>query len=73
MRMQDERGALDHARDAGRIEGRQEGLTEGLQKGLAQGEHAKALDTAHKMRAKGYSLADIADLTGLSWQEIERL
>ncbi len=61
MRIQDERGALDHAREQGREVGRQEG------------ELAKAIETARKMRAKGYSVADIAELTGLAVAEIEEL
>ena len=65
MRIQDERGALDHARE----QGREEGLATGRQ----EGEQAKAMETARKMRAKGYSVADIAELTGLAVAEIEEL
>ena len=47
--------------EKGRVEGRAEGRAEGL------------LATARKMKAKGFSSEDIADVTGLSQQEINAL
>ena len=41
--------------------------------GRAEGEQAKAIDTARKMKAKGFATEDIADITGLTAEEIERL
>ena len=45
----------------------------GQAKGEAIGEEKKARETATAMKQKGYPVADIADLTGLSPSEIERL
>lgn len=36
-------------------------------------EHEQNVNIARKMKAKGYSLADITDITGLASQEIEEL
>lgn len=79
------RNTVDGARDEGRFEGmkegmekgRQQGLQQGLQQGrqqgLQQGLQQEKLNNARKMKARGYSLADIADITGLMPEEIERL
>lgn len=56
-----------------RAEGRAEGLAEGREKGRAEGERLKSLEVARKMKAKGMSVCDIADLTGLSFSEIENV
>ncbi len=65
IRIQDQRGALDFAHQ----QGRQEGEAIGLEKG----EQNKALETARKMKAKGYAPAEIAELTGLPLADIARL
>ncbi len=57
IRIQDQRGALDFAHQLGREEG----------------EHNKALNTARKMKTKGYPTSEIADLTGVTMAEIEQL
>jgi hypothetical protein len=38
---------------------------------LEQGEKQRAIITAKKMLAKGYSIQEISELTGLNQQEIE--
>jgi predicted transposase/invertase (TIGR01784 family) len=38
---------------------------------LAEGEAKKAAETARNMKTKGFSVKDIADITGLSVEEIE--
>ena len=43
------------------------------EKGRAEGEHLKAINIARKMKSKGFSVADISDLTGLSDEEIDSL
>jgi len=53
--------------------GEARGLEEGMEKGRAEGEVKKARETAAAMKAKGFSLADIADITGLTKKEIEKL
>ena len=50
-------------------EGREEGLTQGRE----DGEHSAHIKMARKMKAKGTPLAEIAELTGLSEGEIEKL
>ncbi len=60
---------LAEGRQAGLAEGRQEGLVEGRQ----EGEHQKALDIARKLRVLGHTSAEIASLTGLGVDEVERL
>lgn len=49
------------AADKGRAEGRAEGI-----------EQTKR-ENARKMKAKGYPIADIADITGLAPEDIEKL
>ena len=55
--------------ESGKAEGRKEGLAEGRE----EGEHSAHIKIARKMKAKGKPLAEIAELTGLSEEEIERL
>ena len=45
----------------------------GIEKGMEKGKAEKACETARLMKAKGYSLADIAEITGLTKKEIEKL
>ncbi|MBP3716704.1 MAG: hypothetical protein J6I79_04290, partial [Paludibacteraceae bacterium] len=53
--------------------GREEGEAIGLEKGEAIGKRKGAIDNARKMKAKGFSVEDIADITGLSISEIDSL
>ena len=41
--------------------------------GREEGREEKGLEVARNMKAKGYSVAEIADISGLSLSEIERL
>ncbi len=52
---------------------RQEGLQEGIQQGIQQGERQKALDTAVKLKAKNLPDETIAEVTGLSPEEVKRI
>ena len=45
--------------------GRAEGLIEGIEKNKRE--------NARKMKAKGYPVADIADITGLAPEDIDKL
>ena len=57
-----------------RREGKAEGIAEGKEIGLAEGEAKEKLATAKRMLAKGcYSLDDIAELTNLSFADVEKL
>jgi len=57
----------------GRIEGREEGMQEGEKKGREEGKKKALIETALKMIEKQYDIKDIADLTGLSIEEIKKL
>ena len=57
----------------GLIEGRAEGRAEGRVEGLAEGAQMQNLENAKRMKDKGYSSADIADITGLTIEDIEKL
>ena len=64
---------IDFAKKEGRAEGLAEGLEKGLAEGKAEGELKKNIENAKKMKDKGYPIDDIADITGLSIEEIEKL
>ena len=49
------------------------GEKKGEKKGLIKGEKKKAIDVAKKMKAKGYPIEDIAEMTELSPDQIEKL
>ena len=80
-----ERGAIRHGYNQGlakglakglaegRAEGRAEGLAEGLAEGEAEGEVKANRNNARRMKAKGYAIADIAEITGLTADEISAL
>ena len=46
---------------------------EGLAEGKAEGEHKKAMETALKLTKMGLLVEQIAEATGLSIEEIEKL
>lgn len=56
-----------------RGEGHLEGLAEGLAEGRMEGRMEERLQNAQKMKEKGFPITDIAEITGLSTEEIERL
>ena len=60
---------MDFAHD----NGWKEGLEEGLEKGKAEGKALANVESARKMKVKGYSYSDVADITGLTIEEIETL
>lgn len=64
---------LGTAKLEGKIEGRAEGRAEGLEEGKKEGLKEGILLNARKMKEKGFSMDDIADITGLSFEEIESL
>jgi predicted transposase/invertase (TIGR01784 family) len=53
--------------------GIKQGVEQGIEQGIEQGEKQRAVITAKKMLAKGYSIQEISELTGLKQQEIEAL
>jgi predicted transposase/invertase (TIGR01784 family) len=52
-----------------RAEGEQKGKEEGIQKGKIEGKE----ETARKMIAKGMDFSEIAELVGLSVEQVEQL
>ena len=65
--------AFENGFSAGEERGRNEGISIGLSQGITQGEHKKAVETAKKFLAMGLSVEQVADGTGLSVEEIEKL
>ena len=72
-----QREAREKGLAEGRVEGRAEGLAEGRAEGraegLAEGRKEADMEHARRMRMKGYSIEDIAEITGLSPDEIAAL
>jgi len=60
---------LDTAYTKGERKGREEGRAEGIEEGM---EKAKR-ENARRMKAKGYATEDIADITGLTFEQINSL
>ena len=45
----------------------------GVAKGIVKGERNKAIEIATKMKAKGFSVDDIVQMTGLSADEVKKI
>ncbi|MEE1289557.1 MAG: Rpn family recombination-promoting nuclease/putative transposase [Spirochaetota bacterium] len=54
-------------------QGRNEGISIGLSQGITQGAHQKAVETAKNLLSIGLSQDQIASVTGLSPEEIEKM
>jgi predicted transposase/invertase (TIGR01784 family) len=68
-----ERGAIRHGYKQGHDMGLAEGRAEGLAEGRAEGRSEERRANALKMKAKGYAVEDIAEITGLTAEEIAAL
>lgn len=55
------------------IEGLEQGRTEGRAEGRAEGEQSKAKSIAMKMKQRGTPVPDIAEITGLTEEDINKL
>jgi predicted transposase/invertase (TIGR01784 family) len=55
------------------MEGEKKGRVEGLAEGEMKGRAEERIVNARKMKAKGFAIEDIADITGLTTEEIETL
>lgn len=64
---------ITNAINTARREAKEEGLAEGMERGLAEGIEKAHLETARKMKEKGFDNKEIAELTGLSEHEIRLL
>ncbi|MCQ2116446.1 MAG: hypothetical protein MJZ07_09615 [Bacteroidales bacterium] len=69
----DWKNALEFARELGEENGRKKGLEEGRAEGIAEGEANGKLEAARNMKAKGYDINEIVDITGLSLEQIKTL
>ena len=52
---------------------REEGRVEGLAEGLEKGEHSRAVVIAGRLLGAGMDHAEVAEYTGLSLEEVDRL
>ena len=57
----------------GLAEGEAKGKAEGRAEGREEGRAEERLELARKMKAKGYSAADLSEITGLSLEDIEAI
>jgi predicted transposase/invertase (TIGR01784 family) len=64
---------MRNATRKGMEKGLAEGLEKGMEKGVEKGESKNKIETARKMKSKGYSFTEIADITGLTEEEIEKI
>ena len=53
--------------------GREAGLQQGISIGLERGAYQNKMETAHKLLLRGYSPEDIADLSGLTFSQVQEL
>ena len=60
-------------REEGCAEGLREGRAEGLKEGRAEGLKEANLENARRMKAKGYSIEDIMEITGLTMEDVSAL
>ena len=65
------------ARDSGFVQGKSLGLAEGIEQGrsegIEQGSRQAKLETARILKQLGDSITKIAQVTGLSKEEVEKL
>ena len=69
----DIKNGMDTAKEEGRKEGREEGRKEGRKEGREEGIRDTTLSHAKAMKAAGIATDLIAEITGLSEAEIDRL
>ena len=56
-----------------RYDGYEEGFDKGREDGLQQGAYQKTLEMARKLIARGDSIEEIADISGLSMYQVQSL
>jgi predicted transposase/invertase (TIGR01784 family) len=64
---------LERGLEQGMKKGMEKGMEQGRAEGMEQGRAEERLANARKMKAKGFPISDIAEITGLSTGEIEQL
>ena len=68
-----EQHGYERGMEEGMKKGVEQGVEEGKKQGLVEGERTANLRTAKRMKEKGLGMDDIAEITGLSHREIEKL
>lgn len=71
-RKEAERGRAEGL-EKGLAEGRAEGRAEGLEKGRAEGTKQAQIDIARKLKDRGCAVEEIADITGLTLNELKEI
>ena len=69
-RKKGQKEGLEKGLEKGRVEGLEKGRKEGMEKGLEKGRQERALEIARQMKAMGLSNEQIAQATGLPFDEI---
>lgn len=69
----DLKNVVDTSKAEGIQIGMEKGIEEGIEKGMKKGEKQKSIKVAKEMKADGVSVSKIAQYTGLSQDEIEKL
>jgi len=69
----DLKGVIDTSHDEGYDEGHEIGLKEGEERWLHKGRNQEKIDMPRLMKQKGYRVKEIAELTGLTPADIEKL
>ena len=67
-----ERG-MEEGLKKGTEQGMEQGLKQGMKQGKLEGEKTANLRNAKRMKQKGLDVDDIAEITGLSLEDIEKL
>ncbi|WP_353723289.1 hypothetical protein [Dyadobacter sp. 676] len=67
----DNENSMAYAKEEAIEEGMKEGFAKGIAKGREEGREEGLLLTARNMKAKGFDLQTIAEITGLSVGEIK--
>ena len=67
-----EEGRME-GREEGRMEGREEGIQEGIKRGIKKGQTETMLANARKMKSYGLAWDMIAEITGLTIEEVKDL
>ena len=70
---QGKQAGLQEGKRKGLQEGLEKGVLKGKQEGLREGERKKACEIASALKRRGLDTASIAEISGLTEEEIERL
>ena len=64
---------IESSRSEGRLEGLEEGIEKGMKEGMEQGKQQEKINIARTLKQKGTGLDVIAEVTGLTRTEIEKI